>query len=40
LSWDESVTLDLDYVDNWSAGRDVKIALSTIRAVVAKEGAY
>lgn len=40
LSWEESIALDVDYVDNWSAGRDVRIALETIRAVVCKDGAY
>jgi lipopolysaccharide/colanic/teichoic acid biosynthesis glycosyltransferase len=40
LSWDESISLDIDYVDNWSAGRDVRIAFSTHRALAAKEGAY
>ena len=40
LSWEESVALDIDYVDNWSAGRDVRIAVRTVRAVVAKDGAY
>jgi exopolysaccharide biosynthesis polyprenyl glycosylphosphotransferase len=40
LSWDESISLDIDYVDNWSAGRDVRIALSTLRAVASKDGAY
>ena len=40
LSWEESVALDIDYVDNWSPGRDVRIALETVRAVVAKDGAY
>jgi exopolysaccharide biosynthesis polyprenyl glycosylphosphotransferase len=40
LSWDESVALDLDYVDNWSPRRDVKIALDTIRAVTGRDGAF
>jgi exopolysaccharide biosynthesis polyprenyl glycosylphosphotransferase len=40
LSWDESVALDVDYVDNWSAGRDVAIALATVRAVTTRDGAY
>lgn len=40
LSWEESVALDIDYVDNWSPGRDVRIAIETIRAVVRKDGAY
>lgn len=40
LSWEESIALDIDYVDNWSPGRDVRIAIETIRAVVVKDGAY
>lgn len=40
LTWDESISLDIDYVDNWSAGRDVRIAVETVRAVVRKDGAY
>jgi exopolysaccharide biosynthesis polyprenyl glycosylphosphotransferase len=40
LSWDESVSLDIDYVDNWSPRRDLRIAIATVRAVVVKEGAY
>lgn len=40
LSWDESVSLDIDYVDNWRPGLDVRIAFETIRAVASKDGAY
>lgn len=40
LSWDESVRLDLYYVENWSPAGDILILFKTIRAVVAKEGAY
>jgi exopolysaccharide biosynthesis polyprenyl glycosylphosphotransferase len=40
LSWDESVRIDADYVDNWRPGRDVAIALRTVRAVLSKDGAY
>lgn len=40
LSWDESVRLDLYYVENWSPSGDILILFKTIRAVVAKEGAY
>jgi len=40
LSWQESISLDIDYVDNWSPGRDVRIAMKTIKAVVCKDGAY
>ena len=34
LSWDESVRLDLHYVDNWSLALDVQIVLRTVRAVL------
>jgi len=40
LSWDESVRLDSDYVDNWRPGRDVSIALRTVKAVLTKDGAH
>lgn len=40
LSWDESVRLDLYYVENWSPAGDIQILFKTVRAVLAKEGAY
>ncbi len=40
LSWDESVRLDLSYVENWSMVSDVLIIMKTVKAVVASEGAY
>ncbi|QWC83903.1 sugar transferase [Nocardioidaceae bacterium] len=40
LSWDESVRLDLYYVDNWSLAGDLMIMLRTVRAVAAGRGAY
>ncbi len=40
LSWDESVRIDSDYVDNWSPGREVSIALRTVKAVLSKDGAH
>ena len=40
LSWEESIRLDLDYVENWSMIRDLQIIWRTIRAVVKTEGAY
>jgi exopolysaccharide biosynthesis polyprenyl glycosylphosphotransferase len=40
LSWDESVKLDLQYVDDWSLAMDVKIAAKTFGAVLASRGAY
>jgi exopolysaccharide biosynthesis polyprenyl glycosylphosphotransferase len=40
LSWDESVQLDLRYVENWSLGDDLLILWKTARAVLAGSGAY
>ncbi|WP_169787667.1 sugar transferase [Luteipulveratus mongoliensis] len=40
LSWDESVRLDLRYVDNWSMMLDLHILWRTARAVVRGAGAY
>jgi exopolysaccharide biosynthesis polyprenyl glycosylphosphotransferase len=40
LDWDESVRLDLYYVENWSFLMDVSIISQTFRAVIAARGAY
>jgi exopolysaccharide biosynthesis polyprenyl glycosylphosphotransferase len=40
LSWDESVRLDLRYVDNWSVAMDLLILWKTGRAVLRSAGAY
>ncbi|PQP25181.1 sugar transferase [Rhodococcus opacus] len=40
LSWEETVRLDLSYVENWSMMGDLLIIGKTVRAVVAGEGAY
>lgn len=40
LSWEDSVRLDIDYVENWSMMRDLQIILQTARAVLARDGAY
>ncbi|MEE1940358.1 sugar transferase [Streptomyces sp. TRM 70361] len=40
LSWDETVALDLSYVDNWSYARDIDVLARTFRAVVSGRGAY
>jgi exopolysaccharide biosynthesis polyprenyl glycosylphosphotransferase len=39
LSWDESVRLDLHYVDNWRHGLDLGILARTVRAVLRRQGA-
>lgn len=40
LSWEESVRLDLEYVENWSPLLDAKILLKTVPAVLSGHGAY
>lgn len=40
LSWEDSVRLDLYYVENWSFTGDLFLLWRTLRAVVAKDGAY
>ena len=40
LSWEESVRLDLRYVDNWSLAMDLLILWKTFRAVLGASGAY
>jgi exopolysaccharide biosynthesis polyprenyl glycosylphosphotransferase len=40
LSWEQSLQLDLRYVDNWSMTLDLSILWRTIRAVVRGSGAY
>jgi len=39
LSWQESLSCDLDYVDNWTPTREVIIAARTIKAVLTHDGA-
>lgn len=40
LSWEDSVRLDLYYVENWSMMADLVIAVKTARAVLGHAGAY
>ncbi|WP_448451746.1 sugar transferase [Mycolicibacterium phlei] len=40
LSWEDSVRLDLSYVENWSITNDLLIAAKTIRTVAVGAGAY
>ena len=40
LSWEESVRLDLRYVENWSFALDLQIMWKTISALVRGSGAY
>lgn len=39
LSWEESIRLDLYYVENWSLTTDLAILFRTAKAVVASDGA-
>lgn len=40
LSWEETVRLDLYYIDNWSALQDLSIMLRTVFAVLSSRGSY
>jgi lipopolysaccharide/colanic/teichoic acid biosynthesis glycosyltransferase len=40
LSWEESVRLDLRYVENWSFALDLQIMWKTISVLVRGSGAY
>ena len=40
LSWDESIRLDLRYVENWSLALDLTILWRTFAAVIRARGAY
>lgn len=40
LSWEDSVRLDMFYVENWSMISDLLIALRTVKAMIGHSGAY
>ncbi len=40
LSWDDSVRLDLRYVENWSIATDLMIMWRTAKVMIAPKGAY
>jgi exopolysaccharide biosynthesis polyprenyl glycosylphosphotransferase len=40
LSWEETIRLDLRYIDNWSFGQDCVLLWRTGRAVIKGTGAY
>jgi exopolysaccharide biosynthesis polyprenyl glycosylphosphotransferase len=40
LSWDDTVRLDLQYVENWSLGLDISVLAKTAVTVLRRSGAY
>ena len=40
LSWEESIRLDLDYIERWSLALDTVVLLRTLPAVLRADGAY
>nr|MBA2695996.1 sugar transferase [Actinomycetota bacterium] len=40
LTWEETVRLDLRYVENWSLMMDLVIVWKTVNAVLRGNGAY
>lgn len=40
LSWEDSVRLDLSYIENWSTVGDLLIICKTVKAVLSSEGAF
>jgi lipopolysaccharide/colanic/teichoic acid biosynthesis glycosyltransferase len=40
LSWEDSVRLDMFYVENWSMMADIVIAVKTARVVFTHAGSY
>ena len=40
LSWDESIRIDLQYVNNWNLRLDFAILARTVRAVATRDGAH
>lgn len=40
LSWEESVRLDLRYVENWSFALDLQILWKTVSVILQRSGAY
>jgi len=40
IPWSERIAMDVEYVDNWSMRRDLRIMLETVRVVIRGEGEY
>jgi lipopolysaccharide/colanic/teichoic acid biosynthesis glycosyltransferase len=40
IPWSERIALDVEYVDDWSMGLDLRIIAETVRVVLRGEGQY
>jgi exopolysaccharide biosynthesis polyprenyl glycosylphosphotransferase len=40
ITFDEWMRMDLEYIDTWSFGLDLKLLLKTVKAVLVADGAY
>ena len=40
IPWSQRIALDVEYVDRWSPGFDLRIIADTIRVVLRGEGQY
>ncbi|MBN1383343.1 MAG: sugar transferase [Elusimicrobia bacterium] len=40
LSYEEMISLDIYYLENWSVALDIRIILSTVPAIMSQKGAY
>ena len=40
LTWEQTVRLDVRYIDNWSPWADLAILFKTVWAVLSSDGAY
>lgn len=40
LTWEETIRLDLRYIDNWTPASDIAILIKTVGAVFSSRGAY
>ena len=40
LSWEDTVRLDLQYVENWSLALDIAVLFRTVATVLQGRGAY
>jgi lipopolysaccharide/colanic/teichoic acid biosynthesis glycosyltransferase len=40
IDWETRMMLDLEYVDNWSLGLDLRILAATVPVVLLRRGVY